>query len=241
MRIARMNWMQAEAALARDDRCVLPTGSVEQHAYLSLATDALLAEQVAVDAAEPLGVPVFPVLSYGYTPGFTAYPGTVSIRLATYLALMRDLLSSLHAQGFRRIVVVNGHGGNAPAAALAAELMGEFPALQLKFHHWWNAPRTWAFVRSVDADSSHASWMESLPATRLEGVEVPRGRKPPLDSRLSALLDPRRLRAAVGDGNFGGAYEQPDADGARLWAIAVEETRAVIEGPWRSADGGQAR
>ena len=49
MQIAAMNWQQVEAQLARDDRCVLPIGSVEQHAQLSLATDVILAEQVSAD------------------------------------------------------------------------------------------------------------------------------------------------------------------------------------------------
>ena len=92
MRVDRMNWMQIEAQAQRDDRCVLPLGCVEQHAYLSLATDAILAEKVAIDAAEPLGIPVFPVLAYGMTPSFAAYPGTISVRISTYVALIEDLL-----------------------------------------------------------------------------------------------------------------------------------------------------
>ncbi|MDG4870502.1 creatininase family protein, partial [Guyparkeria sp. 1SP6A2] len=68
MKIADMNWMQVEAYLQRDDRCLLPLGCTEQHAYLSLAVDAILAERVAVEAAEPLGVPVVPVLPFGITP-----------------------------------------------------------------------------------------------------------------------------------------------------------------------------
>ena len=82
MKIADMNWMQVEAGLARDRRAVVPMGSTEQHAYLSLAVDAILAERVACEAAEPLGVPVFPVLNYGITPYFRSYPGTVSILLS---------------------------------------------------------------------------------------------------------------------------------------------------------------
>ena len=70
MRVADMNWMQLEAWLRRDDRCVLPMGSTEQHAYLSLATDNILAERIAVEAAAPSGVPVFPTLTYGITPAF---------------------------------------------------------------------------------------------------------------------------------------------------------------------------
>ena len=70
MRVRDLNWMQLEAYLGGDDRIVLPVGSTEQHAYLSLETDNILAERASVEAAEPLGVPVLPVLPYGVT-GFT--------------------------------------------------------------------------------------------------------------------------------------------------------------------------
>ena len=76
------------------------------------------------EAAEPLGIPVFPVLAYGMTPGFTAYPGTISLRMSTYVALIEDLLEGCYRSGFRRIVLVNGHGGNAPIMTLATEWVG---------------------------------------------------------------------------------------------------------------------
>src|SRR5436190_16152122 len=71
--------MQLEAYLEHDDRIVLPLGSTEQHAYLSLATDSILAERVSLEAAEPLGVPVLPALAYGVTPYFGAYPGSPTL------------------------------------------------------------------------------------------------------------------------------------------------------------------
>ena len=61
VRIRDLNWMQLETYLRKDDRIVLPVGSTEQHAYLSLETDNILAERASVEAAEPLGVPVLPV------------------------------------------------------------------------------------------------------------------------------------------------------------------------------------
>ena len=157
MRITDMNWMQVEEYLKRDNRAVLPLGSTEQHAYLSLGVDSILASRVAEDAAAPLGIPVFPVVSYGLTPYFQSYPGTVTLRIETYIRLVRDILDSLYQSGFRRILIVNGHGGNSPSDGLVTEWMADHPGTKVKFHNWWNAPATWAKVQEIDPMGSHAS------------------------------------------------------------------------------------
>lgn len=229
MRIEGMNWPQAEEAVRQDDRCVLPLGCTEQHAYLSLATDTILAGQVAFEAAEPLGVPVFPTLPYGLTPGFMAYPGTVTLSLETYARVLKDLVGSLYRQGFRRILIVNGHGGNTPAKASVIEWLGEHPDARVRWHDWWNAPKTWAQVQATDAQASHASWMENFPWTRLQGVSQPSESKPMVGTADLRLLDPRELREALGDGSFGGLYERPDEEMLAIWAVAVAETRALLE------------
>ena len=217
MRIADLNWMQLEEYVRHDDRIVLPLGSTEQHGYLSLATDAILAERVSVEAAQPLGVPVLPALAYGITPYFAAYPGSPSIRADTYVTLVGEILDSLRGQGFRRILIVNGHGGNKPVDGLAGP--------DVLIHHWWQGPRTWAVVKEVDPDASHASWMESFPWTRVAGVVVPDSHKPPTPR---ASDDPKEVRARAGDGSFGGWYQRPDDDVMRLWRTGVEETRDVL-------------
>lgn len=232
MKITDMNWLQVEAYLRRDDRAVVPLGSTEQHAYLSLSVDSILAERVSAEAAEPLGVPVFPVVAYGLTPYFMAYPGTVTLRPATYLAMIRDVLDSLVAHGFKRIVVVNGHGGNAPAAAVADELMREREDVRVKWHNWWNAPRTWARVKEVDPVCSHASWMENFPWTRLPGIALPGAAKPPVDAAALKQAGPRTARALLGDGNFAGLYQRPDEDMLSIWRVGVEETRDAIASNW---------
>ena len=107
MRVRDLNWMQLEAYLASDDRIVLPVGSTEQHAYLSLETDNILAEHASVEAAEPLGVPVMPVIPYGVN-GFRAYPGSPSLTDATLIAVISEVVETLLGQGFKRILVVNG-------------------------------------------------------------------------------------------------------------------------------------
>ena len=228
MRITDMNWMQVEAYLQGDNRAVVPLGSTEQHGYLSLSVDSLLSERVALEAAEPLGVPVFPVQAYGVTPYFRAYPGTVSLRVETYVRLVRDILDSLAHSGFRRILLVNGHGGNAPADALATEWMADHPGTRVKFHNWWNAPKTWAKVQAIDPMGSHASWMENFPWTRLAGVALPAEQKIVPNRAGKARLVGAEMRAVYGDGNYGGYYERPDAEMLALWEVAVQETRARI-------------
>ena len=232
MRIDGMDWGGVERALDRDDRCVLPLGCTEQHAFLSLATDTILAERIAVEAAAPLGVPVFPALPYGLTPSFVAYPGTVTLSLETYGRVVKDLLDSLWAQGFRRILVVNGHGGNAPARASAAEWLRARSDAHLQWHDWWNAPLTWAKVQSIDPKASLASWMENFPWTRLEGVASPEGEKPMAMPAEYRDLDPQRVRAALGDGSFGGRYRRPDEEMLAIWEVAVAETRSLLETGW---------
>ena len=152
---------------------------------LSLSTDSILAERLAVEAAEPLGVPVFPVLAYGITPYFRAFPGTITLRVETYMSVVGDILDAMAEQGFKRILIVNGHGGNTPAQGFIGEWMADHPGVRIKFHNWWNAPKVWAQVQAIDPVASHASWMENFPWTRLAKVKVPSDQKP--------MSDPEKL------------------------------------------------
>ena len=224
--------MMVEEYLRRDDRGVLPIGSTEQHAYLSLSVDSILAERLAIEAAEPLGVPVFPVLAYGITPYFRAFPGTISLRVQTHLSVMRDILDSMFEHGFKRILVVNGHGGNVPAQGLVAEWLADHPGMRIKFHNWWNAPKVWAQVQAFDPVASHASWMENFPWTRLANVEMPDKQKPTTDLDKIRQLDPKALRAYLKDGNWGGLYQRPDDEMLEIWRVGVEETRELLTANW---------
>lgn len=238
MRIAEMNWMMVEEYLTRDDRCVLPLGSTEQHAYLSLSVDSILAERLALEAAEPLGVPVFPVLAYGITPYFRAFPGTITLRVQTYFSILRDILDGMAEHGFKRILIVNGHGGNAPAQGLIGEWTAAYPEVRIKFHNWWNAPKVWAQVQVIDPVASHASWMENFPWTRLPNIELPLEQKPMSDLDLIRQLDPKSLRAYLKDGNFGGRYQRDDEEMMKVWRIGVEETRELLDAGWGSENRG---
>lgn len=232
MRIADTTWMQVEKYLENDDRCVLPLGSTEQHAYLSLAVDAILSERVAVDAADPLDVPVFPAVPYGLTPYFMAFPGTVTLAPETYERVLTEILGSLHRHGFGRILIVNGHGGNAVARPAAEAWADGREGVELLWHDWWKAPRTIAAVKAIDLAASHASWMEGFPWTRVAGASPPTGHKEPVDLSGRDRLSPEAFRERLGDGSFGGWYERPDEELLAIWALGVEETRELLEGGW---------
>jgi creatinine amidohydrolase len=142
------------------------------------------------------------------------------------------MLDSLSRVGFRRIVLVNGHGGNAPAGSLALEWMAEHPGHQVKVFDWWIAPKTLARIQDVDPVGSHASWTENFPWTRLAGVALPQESKPLIDKALKSVLDPMAFKEAVGDGNYGGVYQRPDEEMMAIWEVAVAEARETMEEGW---------
>jgi creatinine amidohydrolase len=228
MRVAAMDWRMVEDYVRQDDRAVLPLGSVEQHASLSLATDAILSERVAVEAAEPLGIPVFPAMPFGIAPYFQAFPGSITLRVATLCSVVTDVLDSLKRSGFRRIVIVNGHGGNQPAAAVAQEWLVDNPDCRVRFHDWWKAPRTWALVQATDPRASHAGWMENFPWTRLPTTEEDLV-KDMVDTDRLRTLPPFEARNMLEDGSFGGRSQRNDEDMQAIWDVAVAETRALME------------
>ena len=224
MKLHERNWMHVEEYLRHDDRVVLPVGSTEQHAYLSLGTDAILAERVSAEAAEPLGVLVLPAMPFGIAPGFAAFPGTVTLRPETLVTVLTEVLDTLHGQGFRRFLLVNGYGGNTPARA-------PLEAWGARWHDWWDSPGVRDAAAAVYlGEATHASWFESFPWTRLAGVELPAGEKPMITDREALReLDAATVRAAIGDGSYGGPYAVLDEDALKVWAAGVAEVRAIIE------------
>ena len=115
---AEMTWPEVAEAAGRGAGVVLPVGSTEQHGYhLPLATDAILATELALAVADPLDLLVAPAVAYGYrsrplSGGGQGFPGTTSLRARTLMDLVEDVLRELVRQGFERIVVLNWHMEN---------------------------------------------------------------------------------------------------------------------------------
>ena len=146
--------------------------------------------------------------------------------------MIHDLLASLYGQGFRRFLLVNGHGGNDAGRTACETLEAEHADARVLWHNWWNAPCTWEVVQRIDPDASHASWLENFPWTRLEGVAQPAERKPMQDIERMRALDPVDVRAMLGDGSLGGLYERADEDVLQVWKAGVEEVRDVLAHGW---------
>lgn len=232
MKFSSLNWQDIENYLKLDDRCVFPVGCTEQHAFLSLTTDSILAEKISLDAAEPLNIPVLPVLNYGHTPIFMDYPGTISLNINTLWNVVKDVIDSLAHHGFRRILIVNGHGGNIPLTSFIEQWKKDNKKISIKFHNWWNSRETIAKVFEIDPVASHASWMENFEWTRLKNVEQPENQKQMIDKELLKNSTPEKVRELLGDGNFGGFYQRSDNEMIEIWKTAVNETKQLLENGW---------
>jgi creatinine amidohydrolase len=106
---------------------ILPLGSVEQHGrHLPVGTDTMLANAVSLAAAERLGgrAVVLPPPWYGFSQHHMRFPGTITLKAPTLLAMAEDIAESVVAHGFRRLLVVNGHGGNIGLTDVLASTLG---------------------------------------------------------------------------------------------------------------------
>jgi creatinine amidohydrolase len=90
-------------------------------------------------------------------------------------------------------------------------------------------------VQAIDPVASHGSWMENFPWTRLPGIDMPTAQRPMVDLARVRALDPVSLKHYLGDGNYGGLYQRSDNEMLALWQVAVDETRALLDGDWGGA------
>ena len=114
LHLDRISWTEAKKEIADGrDIVVVPLGSTEAHGpHLPLGTDAIIADAVGLGLAEKLDAFLAPTLRYGHTPNLMAFAGTISIGAETYKGMVRDIVASLAAHGFKRIVLLPTHGGN---------------------------------------------------------------------------------------------------------------------------------
>ncbi|MBI3513725.1 MAG: creatininase family protein [Proteobacteria bacterium] len=161
MLLETSTWTAIEAYLRRSTGIIVPIGSIEQHGPNGLmATDALCAETVAAAAGEIADALVGPTIRFGVAPFNLQFPGTISIRATTLIALVEDYVGSLALQGFDHFYFVNGHGANSGAVRAAFHDVyaarvargGGGDGMRLRLRSWWELPAVDRLRRQLYAD-----------------------------------------------------------------------------------------
>lgn len=125
--LASLTWPEAKKKFKQVDLALLPVGSIEQHgSHLPLDTDAFdaefLAKQVAANCSEPRPI-VLPLIPYGVSYHHEDFVGTISISPMTLTNMVYEVGMSLAKHGIKKLVIINGHGGNTPALQFASQMI----------------------------------------------------------------------------------------------------------------------
>ncbi len=149
-----IGWVDLEEYLRRDDRAIFPVGSCEQHGrHLSFATDYLIPTEIARRVSARTRVAVTPTLCFGMSVHHMEFPGTISLSADTFVAAVRDIVESLFRHGFRRLMILNGHGGNiAPIGTALPPLLDRHRDLRIKVGHWWVDAKVQSVLRELFGD-----------------------------------------------------------------------------------------
>lgn len=136
--LGELNWLEfASIVPEKTDAVILPVGTIEAHGVISLGTDNLIPEAIARRIAEPVNALIAPTIPYGVTRSLLPYPGSVTVTPETYDRYLFDVCCGLADAGFKRIVIINGHGGNTEALKnLSPRLYREKKVFNLAID-WW--------------------------------------------------------------------------------------------------------
>lgn len=242
MLLQHATWPEVETYLKTSDGIIMPIGSTEQHGPIGLiGTDALTAEIVAKGVGEATGALVAPTISVGMAQHHLAFPGSITLRPTTLIAVIRDMIASLSRAGFRRFYFINGHGGNvATVTAAFSEIYAEAslapagnqPGLRCKLRNWWQSPAITALSKELygNAEGSHATPSEISLTWHAYPDAV---RSAPMDPPVAPngdFTDAADYRSHFPDGRIGAnsALASREA-GKRLYDTAV----ADIAGEYR--------
>ena len=133
-----MCWQEfGELVPARIRTVLVPFGSLEPHGVIPSGTDNLAPEAMARDIAAKVDALIAPTLNYGMTEAMKAFPGAVSIPAEVYSPFAETVLDNLAANGFKNIIILNGHGGNTAALNAAATRVANARRVRVLVVNWW--------------------------------------------------------------------------------------------------------
>ena len=132
-------WQEVEEYLRKRTDVIVPVGSTEQHGPSGpCGTDTIVAEELAFDLHEERRAAVTPTLEFGVSGAHLSFPGTISLRPMTMIALLRDAMMSLAQHGFRRFLMVNAHPGSVSAIdAACTQFHADLPDARCIIYNWW--------------------------------------------------------------------------------------------------------
>ncbi|TPV92542.1 MAG: creatininase family protein [Myxococcales bacterium FL481] len=241
MQLAHMTWPEVERYLEAHDGIIIPTGSTEQHGPMGLiGTDHLCPEAIAHAVARDDEVVIGPSITVGMAQHHLAFPGTISLRPATLISVIRDTVMSLSRHGFRHIYFLNGHGGNVPTVQAAfseiyadsthaaSNLRGEGPP-RCRLANWFTLPDVAALARELygDAEGQHATPSE-VSVTQFACPEhIKSAALPPSTLHSSFPTDADDFRRAYPDGRMGSDSSLATPDhGRRFVEVASRAVKA---------------
>jgi creatinine amidohydrolase len=184
-RYAKLTWPEIEEAIEQGQVCIVPCGAIEQHGpHLPLDVDVLCSTEVALEAARraPERALVLPSVNYGYTGHVMDFPGTINNDFEHFMHHVLDITKSLAYHGFKKIVLLNGHGSNMPNLDLVARRTNLETDAECVLVAWWNLLRVdpqfmprWR-ESSFPGGCSHACELETSMYLHLDGDNVRRDR-----------------------------------------------------------------
>ncbi|MFP6645282.1 MAG: creatininase family protein [Candidatus Latescibacterota bacterium] len=228
-----------EAALEQAPVVIVPIGSIEQHGPhcpmdVDISTPFHMAAEVA-GRIEEAPVIVAPPIWSGFTHYNMGFAGTISLRLETFQALVADVCRSIHANGFERIITVNGHGGNAAPCRAVSWQLAEEDIFTLSFN-WWDAVESelqaWS---ATDEGVGHGGEWETAVQLHLRAHLVDMSRAlgdesltAPFGGALAfAQFAERRRDTAAGTGIMGDALAASAEKGKRIYDLACDRLEAL--------------
>jgi creatinine amidohydrolase len=139
--IEKLTYIEVRKLIERGmDSVILPVGTVEAHGpHLPLATDVLIPVNIAQKLADAVDSLIAPPINYGVTRSLLGYPGSLTVSSQTFKQYVKDILLSFAKHGFRKVIVINGHGGQMnELKEIAADVWSEAKLRTIMFH-WWIA------------------------------------------------------------------------------------------------------
>ena len=240
MQLALSTWCDIEAYLGRSRSILLPIGSMEQHGPNGLiGTDTICPTVIAEAAAESeRDMLIGPSFNVGCAQHHLGFPGSMTLRPSTMIAVIADWCASLRRHGFERIYWFNGHGGNiATIAAAFAEVHAErslsgpespLPALTLRQRNWWDLPGVMDVCRSLHPrhDGSHATASEVAVTYAAYPEQVRDVAMSPKVAPSGSFGDAEDYRERFADGRIGSDPSQATvAAGEQIIAAAARALR----------------